>query len=275
MTWEELWASIKAWITSETLWNSVARVLIAIVILIVSFKIVNAIARKIEKKGGLKNADKTVMKTLAYIFKLGMKIVIAICLVGFVGIDTSGLTALVTSLGVCIGLAVNGALSNLAGGIMIILTRPFKIDDYIEACGYGGTVDEIHITQTKLITPDNKVVYIPNGTLSSSQIVNYSEKDTRRVEHTFSIAYSNDFEKAKNIVLDVCSNHELVLKDPAPFVRVCKHNSSSVDIVTRVWTKSADYWTVHFDLLEQVKSAFDTNGIEIPFDQLDVHVKND
>jgi len=124
-------------------------------------------------------------------------------------------------------------------------------------------------------TPDNKVVYIPNGTLSSSQIVNYSEKDTRRVEHTFSIAYSNDFEKAKNIVLDVCSNHELVLKDPAPFVRVCKHNSSSVDIVTRVWTKSADYWTVHFDLLEQVKSAFDANGIEIPFDQLDVHVKND
>ena len=133
MTWEELWASIKAWIMSETLWNSVARVLIAIVILIVSFKIVNAIARKIEKKGGLKNADKTVMKTLAYIFKLGMKIVIAICLVGFVGIDTSGLTALVTSLGVCIGLAINGALSNLAGGIMIILTRPFKIDDYIEA----------------------------------------------------------------------------------------------------------------------------------------------
>ena len=269
MDWSTLLNNVVNWLAT-----SGVKLVIAIVVLIVSFKIINFIAKRIAKRCEKKNVDKTVSRTLIYVFKLGMKICIAICLVGYVGIDTSGLAALITSLGVCVGLAVNGALSNLAGGIMIILTRPFKIDDYIEACGEGGTVEEIHITQTKLRTPDNKVVYIPNGTLSSSQIINYSEKDTRRVDNTFSIAYSNDFEAAKKIILDICENHELVLKDPAPFIRVSAHSASSIDIVTRVWVKSSDYWTVHFDLLEAVKEAFDKNGIEIPFNQLDVHVKN-
>lgn len=270
MDWEALWTSILTWLTNEGI-----KIVIALILLVVTFKLVNVIAKKLTKRAEKKNLDKTISRTLIYIFKLGMKIIIAICLVGYVGIDTSGLAALVTSLGVCVGLAVNGALSNLAGGIMIILTRPFKIDDYIEACGHGGTVEEIHITQTKLRTPDNKVVYIPNGTLSSSEIVNYSEKGERRVDHTFSIGYGDDFDKAKNIVMEICQGHELVLSDPAPFVRVCKHNSSSIDIVTRVWVKSENYWTVHFDLLEQVKKAFDANGIEIPFEQVDVHLKKE
>ncbi len=254
--------------------NTGIKLVVAIILLIVSFKIINLIAKRFTKRSEKKGLDKTISRTLIYVFKIGMKIVIAICLVGYVGIDTSGLAALVTSLGVCVGLAVNGALSNLAGGIMIILTRPFKIDDYIEACGVGGTVEEIRITQTKLRTPDNKVVYIPNGTLSNSEIVNYSEKETRRVEHTFSVSYDTDFEKAKSIILDVCADNQLILTDPAPFVKVCKHNNSSVDIVTRVWVKSEDYWTVHFDLLEKVKVAFDKKGIEIPFDQLDINIKN-
>ena len=269
MDWKAIINTIVNWAT-----NTGVKILIALIILVVSFKIINAIARKWTKRSEKKGLDKTISRTLIYIFKIGMKIVIAICLVGYVGIDTSGLTALVASLGVCVGLAVNGALSNLAGGVMIILTRPFKIDDYIDACGHSGTVEEIRITQTKLRTTDNKVVYIPNGTLSASEIVNYSEKDTRRVDHTFSIAYDADFEKAKEIILDICNKNELVMQDPAPFVKMSKHGSSSIDIVTRVWTKSDDYWTVHFDLLEKVKVAFDENGIEIPFEQLDVHVKN-
>ncbi|MBR2495783.1 MAG: mechanosensitive ion channel [Clostridia bacterium] len=270
MDWQALLNTIITWITSEGI-----KIVIALVLLFVSFKVINFIAKKLTKNTEKKNLDKTISRTLIYVFKLGTKIVIAVCLVGYVGIDTSGLTALITSLGVCVGLAVNGALSNLAGGIMIILTRPFKIDDYIEACGHGGTVEEIRITQTKLITPDNKVVYIPNGTLSSSEIINYSEKDVRRVDKTFSISYANDFEKAKAIIKGICDSHELIMQDPAPFIRVISHNSSSIDIVVRVWVKSGDYWTVNFDLLERVKVAFDENGIEIPYNQLDVHVKQD
>lgn len=253
--------------------NTGIKVLIALVVLLISFRVVTVISRKIAKKGDKDKYDKTVMKTLAYIFNIGMKVVIAICLVGYVGIDTSGLTALVASFGVCIGLAVNGALSNVAGGVLIIVTRPFKIDDFIEAQGVSGTVEDIHMVCTKLRTPDNKVVYLPNGALSTGNIVNYSEKDTRRVDFTFSIAYDADFEKAKAIVLGLLTEHELTLDDPAPFVRVSEHGASSINITARAWVKSGDYWTVNFDIIEGVKKAFDENGIEIPFDQLDVHVK--
>ena len=262
--------SIVGWVTTAGV-----RLLIAIVILFVSFKVINAIARRIEKKGNKDKYDKTIMKTIAYIFKIGLKLVIAVCLVGYVGIDTSGLTALVASLGVCAGLAVNGALSNLAGGVLLILTRPFKIDDYIEAQGYSGTVEDIHITNTRLRTPDNKVVYIPNGALSTGNIVNYSEKDTRRVDFTFSVGYGEDFERAKTVITDICNAHELVLSDPEPFVRVSQHADSGINIVARVWVKSADYWTVNFDILESVKTEFDKQGIKKPYNQLDVHVKND
>ena len=158
---------------------------------------------------------------------------------------------------------------------MILITRPFRIDDYIEAQGYSGTVEEIHITNTKLRTPDNKVVYIPNGTLSSGSVVNYSEKDVRRLDFKFSIAYSSDFEKAKEILLGLCLAHGKVLQDPAPFVRVAEHGASSVNITTRVWVKSGDYWSVHFDMLEAVKKAFDEQSIQIPFHQLDVHLKQE
>ncbi len=268
MDWQAILNSIVNWATTTGV-----KVIIALVILFISFKVINRLAKRFTKRFEKRNVDKTIARTIVYVFKLGMKIIVAICLVGYVGIETSGITALVTSFGVCVGLAVNGALSNLAGGVMIIITRPFKIDDYIEALGHSGTVEEIRITQTKLRTPDNKVVYIPNGTLSSAEIVNYSEKDVRRLDNTFSIAYNCDFEKAKAIITNICLEHELVLKDPAPFVRVSKHGSSSIDIVTRVWTKSGDYWTVHFDLLEKVKTEFDANGIEIPFEQLDVNIK--
>lgn len=269
MDWQALLNTVVGWLT-----NTGVKIVVSILILIISFKIINVISKKIEKKGDNKKSDKTIMKTLGYIVKVGLKIVVVICLIGYLGIDTSGLTALVASLGVCVGLAVNGALSNLAGGVLIILTRPFKIDDYIEALGYSGTVVDIHITNTKLLTPDNKVVYLPNGTLANGEIVNYSEKDIRRVDFSFSIGYGDDFEKAKDIIKNICNEHELILKDPAPFVRVKEHGASSINITTRVWTKNADYWTVYFDLMESVKTAFDKEGIEIPFNQIDVHVKN-
>lgn len=258
--------------------NTGIKIVISLVILAVTFRIINVISRRIEKKIKTdERHDKTIVKVLSYMGKIAAKAVVIICLIGYLGIDTSGLTALVTSLGVCAGLAVNGALSNLAGGVIIIFTRPFKLDDYIEVEGSGvsGTVEDIQIVCTKLRTPDNKVIYVPNGTLSNSNIINYSEKETRRVGFDFSIAYENDFEKAKSLIMDVCLSHPLVLKDPEPFVRVGEHGQSSINITARVWVKSEDYWTVHFDILEAVKSSFDKNGISIPYNQLDVHVKAD
>lgn len=274
MTFEEIMAALGEWLGNTAL-PAVVKIVIALLVIFISFKIINAIARKIEKTGDSGKLDKTIAKTFAYIFRLGLKVIVAVCMIGYVGVDTSGIAALITSFGVCAGLALNGALSNLAGGVMIILTRPFRVDDYIEAQGYSGTVEEIRIVSTKIRTPDNKVIYIPNGALSSGSIVNYSEKDTRRVDFTFSVSYSTDFEKAKSVVLAICEEHELVLKDPAPYCRVSKHAASSIDITARVWVNSGDYWTVNADIIEAVKLAFDKEGIEIPFDQLDVHVKND
>ena len=270
MDWKALLNSIVGWATTAGI-----RLVIALALLLISFKVINYVGRRIEKIADKKNADKTIMRVLAYAFKIGAKALVVITLIGYVGIDTSGLTALIASLGMCIGLAVNGALSNLAGGVLIMITRPFRIDDFIEAQGYSGTVEDIHITNTKICTPDNKIVYIPNGALSSGSIMNYSVKDMRRVDEVFSIAYGTDFNKAKQIVTEIAQAHPLVLKDQEIFVRVSEHADSSIKITSRVWVKTADYWTVKFDILETVKEKFDAEGIEIPFNQVDVHIRND
>ena len=261
------------WVTNTGV-NIALKIIIALVIMFITFKIINSISRRIARKGDDQRHDKTLMRTLAYVFSIGAKCIIAVCLIGFLGFDTSALTALIASLGVCIGLAVNGAVANLAGGVLIIVTRPFKIDDFIEAQGYSGTVEAIHLTNTKLRTPDNKVVYVPNGPLSNGNIVNYSEMPTRRVDFTFSISYENDFEKAKAIIFNVCNSHELVLKDQDITIRVSQHGDSALMLIARVWVNSGDYWTVNFDIIEAVKRAFDENGITIPYNQLDVHIKN-
>ena len=270
MDWNQILTSLLSVVT-----NTLPKIIIALLALLISFKIIKSVFKKLDKKliesGKL---DKTLTKALLYAGKILAKCVVVIAIIGFLGIDTTGLSALIASLGVCVGLAVNGTLSNLAGGVMLLITRPFKDDDFIEACGVLGTVEEIRIVSTKVVTLDNKVVYIPNGALSTSTITNYSEKDLRRVDFVFNVAYDTDFEKAKKVIQDVCAAHELVLSDPAPFVRVSKHGESAIEITTRAWCKNADYWDVNFDLIEQVKKAFDEKGIQIPYNQIDVHVKN-
>ncbi len=263
----------------ETLWNwaktTGVKILIAIVVLIVSFFIIKVVTNRIKKRMQKnKKVDKTISKTLLRCGNILAKILVVVALVSYLGIDTSGVTALITSLGVCVGLAVNGALSNLAGGFLILITRPFKIDDFIEAEGYSGTVIDIRITDTKIRTPDNKIVYLPNGKLSAAEIVNYSEEATRRVDITFGISYDNDFEKAKSILMDLSNQHAKVLKDPAPSVRMSEQGDSSINLTLKVWVLNGDYWDVKFDLLEAAKKAFDENYIEIPYNQLDVHIKN-
>jgi small conductance mechanosensitive channel len=263
----------------EALWNwtktTGVKILIAIVVLIVSFFIIKVVTNRIKKRMQKnKKVDKTISKTLLRCGNILAKILVIVALVSYLGIDTSGVTALITSLGVCVGLAVNGALSNLAGGFLILITRPFKIDDFIEAEGYSGTVIDIRITDTKIRTPDNKIVYLPNGKLSAAEIVNYSEEATRRVDITFGISYDNDFEKAKSILMDLSNQHAKVLKDPAPSVRMSEQGDSSINLTLKVWVLNGDYWDVKFDLLEAAKKAFDENHIEIPYNQLDVHIKN-
>lgn len=267
---EEFGRGLTAWALEAGI-----KIAISIAVIFVTFRIITMASRHFEKKltYGNHRLDKTLTTTLFYLVRIILKSVVIICIVGYLGIDTSGLAALVTSLGVGIGLAVNGALSNLAGGALLLLTRPFKIDDYIEAQGHSGTVEDIHITQTRLRTPDNKVIYIPNGALSSDTIVNYSEKDTRRVDLDFSVDYSTDINEAKSLIISTVESEASVLSAPEPFVGVTEHGDSGITITVRVWTKNIDYWDVRFDLLEKIKSAFDKNGIMIPYNQLDVHLK--
>ena len=177
------------------------------------------------------------------------------------------------ALGVGIGLAVNGALSNLAGGVLLVITRPFKIDDFIEAEGYSGTVEAIHLVNTKIRTPDNKTVYIPNGPLSNGNIVNLSEKEIRRVDFSIPISYDEDFRKAKALLSELCDTHTLLLKYPEPMIRVSEYQESGICITMRVWVKNEDYWDVKYDLTEKVKLMLDENQIEIPYNRLDVHIR--
>ena len=251
------------------------KIVAAIIILLISFRIVTLISRRIEKKLEKSGKfDKTLVRTLSYAGRIVVKIVIATCLVGWLGIDTTGIAALIASLGVGVGLAVNGALSNFAGGILLLVTRPFKVGDYIAAQGTEGIVEDIRIISTKIVTLDNKVVHLPNGALSAGNIVNYSEKDIRRVDLVFSVA-GNDPDVVRKLIADVCEADEKVLKDPAVFVRVSDYGAGNgVKVTMRAWCKTEQYWDTYFDLLNGVQKTFEANNIVIPFNQLDVHIKN-
>ena len=262
--------TVITWITSTGI-----KVLIALVILLVSFRIINVLTQKINKKLVESNhLDQTLTNALCNIAKIGLKVLVVVCLIGYLGIETSGISAVIASLGVCVGLAVNGTLSNLAGGAMILITRPFKVGDYIEAQGQEGTVEDILICTTKILTIDNKTVYLPNSSLSTGTIVNYSEHDLRRVDLDFPVA-GNDPIKVRQILLDVCANEELVINEPAPFAEISDFGAGNgVKITMRAWCKSAQYWDTYFALLAKVQKAFDAEGVVIPFNQLDVHIKN-
>ena len=266
--WEDIKLKIWEWTKTQGL-----RIVIALILLFVSFRLVNLIFRVIQRRSEKKGkVDKTVSRTINYVARILVKILIAAALVAYVGVDTSGLAALLAAGGVTIGLAVNGALGNIAGGVLIIVTRPFRLDDYIEVAGYSGTVEDIRLVSTRLRTPDNKVVIVPNGTASSAVVVNYSAKDTRRIDLTFPIGYGDDRPHAQKLLLELCKKKKTVLKDPAPMVRVMTNGQSAVELVVRVWVKSADYWSTYFDLVEEGKTALDAAGIKIPFQQIDVHV---
>lgn len=270
MSWEEFWNQIVSWVRTGGM-----KLLFSVVVLILSFMLINWASKKIgnraQRQIGEGKLDKTLYKSISYIVRIVAKVLVVVALIGYLGFDTSGFAAILTSLGVGIGLAVNGTLSNFAGGVLLLITRPFADDDFIEACGYSGTVEDILICNTKIRTPDNKVVYLPNGKLSTTEIVNYSKKPTRRIDLTFSVAYEDDFKKAEEVILSVCRENPMVLEDPAPAARVSEHADSSINISLRAWCKTENYWDARFDLLEGVKEAFDRENIHIPYPQIDVH----
>jgi small conductance mechanosensitive channel len=263
----ELLQTVAGWLMQNGI-----KLIIGLIILFIAFKVVNFIAKRLQRRLDKKNVDKTIANVTVMASKLVLKIMVFLLFLGYVGIETAGIGTIIGSVSVCIGLAVQGSLSNFAGGIVILVMRPFKLGDFIEAQGHSGTVTDIKMFYTYLNTPDNKVVMIPNGTLGNGDIINYSKEEERRVDLVFSVDYSTDLKLAKEIIEREIKNHQLILKDKGYFVRLGEMAASSLDIKTRVWVKNADYWTVYFDLLENVKKKFDENDISVPFNQLDVHI---
>ncbi len=252
------------------------RIIIALIVCFIAFKIINFVAKKFTKKfQDNQKFDKTLTKTLIYAGKIVLKILVVICLIGYLGIETTSISALIASVGVAAGLAINGTLSNLAGGIMLLITRPFKVDDYIAAQGEEGVVEDIKITYTKIKTVDNKTVYLPNSALSAGTIVNYSDKELRRVDFDFKVG-GNDPVKVRDLLLDVCKQEEKVLADPEPFARISDFGQDNgLRVTLRAWCKSEEYWDAYFNLLDRVKETFDANQIVVPYDNVTVHIKND
>ena len=255
-----------AWLDSflNAALGALVRVAIALVLLFVSFRLIGLLTRKIGNMPRIKNADKTISKIMLYALSLSLRALVILALVSFVGIDTGGITTVIASLGVGIGLAVNGTLSNFAGGFIIIVTRPFRIDDFIEAQGYSGTVEDIRVICTKLRTPDNKVVYIPNGALSSGGIVNYSEKELRRLDLSFPITNDTDAALAKSLVGRAVLECGLVLDEPLATVRVRSFGADGVELFLRAWLRCDDYWTAYYDIIEAVRESFVKNGLCAP-----------
>ena len=221
-----------------------------------------------------KEIDSTLHSFLGAFLELALKSLLIICVLGYVGFEITGLAALLASAGFALGLALQGSLSNFAGGVIILIMRPFKIGDFIESSGNTGTVERIELFYTHLITPDNKAIMIPNGSLSNSTIINYSSKDTRRVDLVFGVGYEDDILHVKRVLSNIIDSCHLILKNPEPFINICEHGDSSVNIAVRVWTDTSNYWNVYFYLIEQAKIKFDEENINIPYPQMDLHIQN-
>ena len=260
----------------EKIWELVTlyglKVIAALAILIIGKWIAKIFKTIVNKALSLRNVDATIVSFVASMTYYLLLIVFVLAALSQLGVQTTSFVAIIGAAGLAIGLALQGSLANFAAGFLMIIFRPFKVGDYIEGAGTAGTVEQIQIFTTQLKTPDNKTVIIPNASLTSDNIVNYSSKGTRRCDLVFGIGYEDDIDKAKKILQDLIEADERILKDPAPLIAVSELADSSVNFVVRPWVKSNDYWAVYFDLTEKGKKRFDEEGISIPFPQRDVHV---
>lgn len=243
----------------------------AIIIFIVGRFLIRLLNKFVSRILSKRDIDPSVRTFVGSLVNVTLMILLIVSVVGALGVQTTSFAALLASAGVAIGMALSGNLSNFAGGLIILIFKPYKVGDYIESQGVSGSVKEIQIFHTVLNTPDNKIIYIPNGSLSSSAVINYSYQTTRRVDWTFGVEYGTDYEKVKMQLEEIIQKDARILSVPAPQVALNQLADSSVNFVVRVWVKSGDYWDVFFDINKNVYQTFNEVGINFPFPQLTVH----
>lgn len=268
MTLEKLWESVSDKMTSAGM-----KLLWAMVVLIVGLVLIRWLKRALARSKAMAKVDQSARSFLRSLINVILYVLLFLTIASILGIPMTSFVTILASASVAIGLALQGALANFVGGLMILLVHPFRVGDFIETVDHSGTVRSITVFYTILSTIDNKQITIPNGSLTNAAIVNYSAAENRRVDMMFSVGYESDIEQVKGILLELAETHELALRDPAPMARLSQQNASSLDFVLRVWCKAENYWTLYYDLNEAVKKRLDAAGISIPYPQMDVHVK--
>lgn len=269
--------AILAWLSPENLVplciSIAGKILACLLILVIGNLLIKLLLKFFPNGKKFNKMDRTVRVFLHHLIKIALNILLIISIVAIIGVPMASVITVIASAGAAVALALQGSLSNLAGGFMLLLFRPFRIDDFIETQGISGTVIDVGFFYTTVRTGDNKHIMLPNGSLTNSTVINYSREENRRVDIDFSIAYESDCEAAIRLINGIIEANELVLKDPEHFVRMTEMTDSAVKITARAWCKNSDYWTVKFDISDKVKAAFAQNGIEIPYPQMDVHIK--
>lgn len=250
------------------------KILLAIITLFIGLRLIKILDRALNKIMLLKNYDASLRTFLISFFDLVSKVALVISVVSVIGVETSSFIAILGSAGLAIGLALQGSLSNFAGGVMLLIFKPFREGDFIQSQGFEGSVKSLTVFHTILHTIDNKRVILPNGSVANGPITNFTITGTRRCDMTFGIGYGDDLKKAKEILTSMIQADKRVITDPAPQVHVLSLGESSVNLQIRVWTTTDDYWGFYFDMQENVKLTFDAKGISIPFPQRDLHIKH-
>ena len=248
------------------------RIILSLVVLLIGLAVIKHFMKFVEKGFEKNNLDVSLRPFLMSLIKITLKIVLIISVASMMGAQMTSFIAILGSAGLAIGLALQGSLSNFAGGVLILLLKPFTVGDYIEAAGYSGTVTEIQMFYTILTTPDNKKIIVPNSNMSNSGTVNYTANPTRRVDFVFGVGYESDILEVKETLKKIAMEDPLVLKEPEPQIVLGQHDASSINFYYRVWCNADDYWTIYFETMEKVKIAFDEKNISIPFSQMDVHM---
>lgn len=246
-------------------------ILAAILVYIAGRFLISLLKRMMTSMMERRKVEATIQSFLHSVVNILLNILLVIAVIGALGVNTTSFAALLASAGVAIGMALSGNLQNFAGGLIVLLFKPYKVGDWIEAQGVSGTVSEIQIMHTLLTTIDNKVVYVPNGAMSSGTIINYSRKDTRRIEWIVGVDYGEDIDKVKTIINTLIANDQRILKEPEPFVALHALDSSSVNITIRVWVATQDYWNVYFEMNKNIYDEFNRQGVNFPFPQLTIH----
>lgn len=259
----------------DLLWKYGPKIVLAIITLIVGLWIIKLLSRAVRKILIKREFDPSLTPFLVTLLNIALKAALIVSVIDMVGIEVTSFIAIIGAAGLAVGLALQGTLQNFAGGVIILILKPFKVGDVIDAKGYLGTVKEIQIFYTILNTFDKKVVYVPNGALANSDMTNLSKEDDRRNEWKFGIGYGDDVDKAKEVIQKLIDADDRILKDPEPFIALHSLGDSSVNLVVRTWSKADDLWPVYFEMNEKVYKEFPKHGLNIPFPQMDVHVHND